>query len=47
MHESRPTSVSNGQSKEAESSTSQDTVTDSPNSANTGRNEGESKGDFF
>lgn len=44
MHESRPTSVSEAQSEEAESGTSQDTVTDSPNAASAGRNEGESEG---
>ncbi|GAA6083819.1 zinc finger MYM-type protein 1-like isoform X1 [Tachysurus ichikawai] len=47
MHLRRPASVSKGPSEEAESSTSQDTVTDSPNPASTGRNEGDSEGDFL
>lgn len=47
MHERRPASVSKGPSEEAESSTSQDTVTDSPNPASTGRNKGDSEGDFL
>ncbi len=43
IHENRPTSVSEGQNTEAESSSSQDTVTDSPDSASAGRNVGENE----
>lgn len=46
MHENRPTSVSEGQNEEAESSSSQDTVTDSPDSASVGQNVGENE-DFL
>ncbi len=42
MHENRPTSVS-----KAESSSSQDTVTDSPDSASAGQNVGENSDFFF
>ncbi len=38
MHENRPTSVSEGQNEEVESSSSHNTVTDSPDSASAGRN---------
>ncbi len=41
MHENRPTLVSEGQNEEAESSSSQDIVTDIPDSASAGRNVGE------